>query len=96
MSFGEAIEKGILVDYKIVGTDLVRVAVHAIADAHQGIPGVSGSTGVQQNLLLDFKKDIDPDLVNSDEFAKIEQRAAQVEAATGAGVGKLIRGISFF
>lgn len=82
------------IDFTIVGADLVRVALNALFDSNEQVPGVSGSTGVEKGLLDDFTN-VDPDLVNADEFAKIEQRSAQVEAATGAGVGKLIRGASF-
>lgn len=85
------------VDFTVVGADLVRVALHAIFDSHMKVPGVPASTAVKHEpkLLMDFSKDIDPQLVNEGEFARIESRSGMVEAAVGAGVGRLVRGLGF-
>ena len=91
------------VDYVVVGTDLIRVLLHAVYDASHGLPALSNSTGANwPEGLEDYKLSVHdpenpdslPTWVDVQEFDLIETRSAQVEGVTSAAVGRLIRGIS--
>ena len=79
------------VDYTRAGSDLVRVFIHAIFDAADGLPAVADATGATLGTFgLPVNKPGNG-LADAD-FAKVEQIAASVECVVSAGVGRLIRG----
>jgi hypothetical protein len=82
-------------DYLLVGTDLVRVFLHALFDATLGVPAVPESTGVGQGMTTFKPVASGSPGVTAGEFGKIETRANQVEAVSAAGIGRLIRGAGF-
>ena len=100
VTLGETHVSGSNVDYVAVGSDLIRVFLHAIFDAHNQLPCVSGATAAESELIpADLRLSVnDPAITHVDEgeFAAVEARATQVEAVTSAGVGRLVRGASWF
>jgi hypothetical protein len=82
-------------DYVAVGTDLIRVLLHAIYDANNRTPAVSNATGVTDLKGLPFALAVnDTSRVSAEKFEQIEIRANQVEGVVAAGTGRIIRGIS--
>lgn len=81
-------------DYVAIGSDLIRVLLHAIYDAHDRIPGVSNATGYTLPTPLG-KQDPDPAkaAVDAEELGEIEARAAKIETSVSAGVGRVVRGL---
>jgi len=82
------------IEYSVVGTDLVRVLLHAISDAHNQLPALTESSGTKVKVdgleIFDESKHG----IKAAEFDLIETRASQVEGVIGSGVGRLIRGAS--
>ena len=83
------------IDYVAVGSDLIRVLLHAIYDANMRLPAVEGATGLTapiDPLVLN-----DPSVTHVDEenFERVQTRASQVEGVVSAGTGRLVRGVSF-
>lgn len=83
------------VDFVAVGSDLIRVLLHAVYDSDMQLPAVSNATGI--TAPLEPLSENDPTITNVDpaEFEKVQTRATQVEAVVSAGIGRVIRGISF-
>jgi len=78
------------VDVKNVIGDLVRVVLEATGDAFYAVPASPGSTACAAGLLPCY----DPSTakVSADNFAKVNQYAAESETVASGGVGLLIRG----
>ncbi len=99
-------------DYIAVGRDLIRVLLHAVFDAEMRLPAVSTATGAKDPCNPPSKISVAPPPpaapacplevndpttnVDDEEFGRIETAAATWEGVTSAGVGRLIRGASFF
>jgi hypothetical protein len=79
------------INYTSVGSDLLRVYLHAIFDAKMGVPAVSNSTGVASGMP-EYKEDPDKHGTTTDQFALIEARSNEVESWSAAAVGRLVRG----
>lgn len=83
------------IDYVAIGTDLIRVLLHAMYDANNQTPAVSNATGVTDLKGLPFALAVNDALrVSAEKFEQIEIRANQVEGVVAAGTGRIIRGIS--
>lgn len=84
-------------DYIVVGADLVRILMHAIADSHMRTPAVSNATGVKIPVAKGGLEVNDPTItgVTGEEFELIETVSAAVEGTVSAAMGRLIRGISW-
>jgi len=85
------------IDFTVVGSDLIRVLLHAIFDAHHGLPAVSTATGVgiQHPDALKANGPGVPGHISEDDFGKVEEFASRVEGATGAAIGRVVRGVSW-
>lgn len=88
------------VDYIAVGSDLIRVLLHAIYDANQQLPAVSNASGITvpfQPLVENQPASAEAPgtQVDEEEFQRIQTRAVRVEAVVSAGTGRLVRGVSF-
>jgi hypothetical protein len=92
-TLGESKVSASSVDYVAVGSDLIRVFLHAIFDAKMRLPAVSNATGagIPGGLVVN-----DGTLVRESEFERIETLASQVEGVAAAGTGRLLRGVSIF
>ncbi len=106
LSVGNSVDASVSdVDFVAVGSDLVRVLLHAVFDSHQGLPGVSEATGVGICLERGSGGDClkpglvsnNPDQTNVDatEFELVENWAGKVEGTTSAGLGRVVRGASW-
>lgn len=83
------------INYVAVGTDLIRVLLHAMYDANNRTPAVSNATGVTDLKGSLFALAVnDTSRVSAEKFEQIEVRANQVEGVVAAGTGRIIRGIS--
>lgn len=82
------------VDTTAVASDLVRVLLHAVYDAHDRIPGVTNATGYSKDLKTQLgTNDPKKTKVDAADFGEIEARAARVELLVSTGVGRLVRGL---
>lgn len=85
------------IDYTTIGSEVLRVLLAAIFDAHQGLPAVPNATGVALGEGREaFNLPVfNPAVGNVDEqdFAAILNVATRTEAITGTAVDRLIRGI---
>lgn len=83
-------------DYTKAGTEIVRVILEAVFDAHQRLPAVSTATGTQ--LEVDPLPVFDPSsgAVSQEDFGRVTEVFHRTDAVTGALVGRAIRGISVF
>ena len=90
----EAVEVSKL-DYTLVASDLVRVSLEAIFDAHEGLPAVSNATGVdlgkagEEDALAVFQP---TPAMSAADFGEVDVLSTRVEATVGAVVGRAIRG----
>lgn len=83
------------IDFIAVGSDLLRVYLNAVFDAHDRIPSVSNATGrsaLGEGVRLAVN-DPETTKVDETEFERVEGRAAQVEGTVATAVGRLVRGI---
>lgn len=92
-------------DYLAIGSQLVRVMLEAIFDAHDRLPAVSKATGVTLSSdrkgieaieLPDYKsikntKDYEP--VDEEAFGKIDAYANQLDGAAAVVTGRALRGV---
>ena len=85
------------VNFINVGADLVRVLLHAILDAHNGLPAVSSATGVglRHSDALVVNTPGTPGHLSPDDFGRVEEFANRIEATSGAMVGRVVRGVSW-
>lgn len=83
-------------NFTTIGTQLVRVVLEAVFDAHEGLPAVQNSTA--RTLGDDSLPLFDPATghVSADDFTAMTRTNNRVEAATGAIVDRLIKGIGPF
>ncbi|HMB54367.1 MAG TPA: hypothetical protein VKU40_13695, partial [Thermoanaerobaculia bacterium] len=84
------------VDFTRVGSDLVRVALEAIFDAHEGLPAVSDATGVTLDGAADGVAGLPvfapTGTVSAADFGAVNTLSTRTEATVGAVVGRAIRG----
>lgn len=78
------------VDVKSVIGDLVRVVLEATGDALYEVPAAQGSTACAAALLPCYDPSKDP--VSSENFAKVNQYAAESESVASGATGLLVRG----
>ncbi len=82
------------VDFVATGSDVLRVILHAIGDAHAGLPAVSNATGTM--LPRDPLPRNTPGTaghLSAEEFGEVEVFADRLEGLTGAAVGRVTRGL---
>jgi hypothetical protein len=85
------------VDVVAVGSDLIRVVLHAIFDAHDRLPALGNATGLKIEDVNPLPvHDPGKSKVDAAEFERVESRANQLEGVTAAATGRLIRGLSWF
>ncbi|NJL28001.1 MAG: hypothetical protein HC897_08915, partial [Thermoanaerobaculia bacterium] len=88
------------IDYTTVGSEVLRVLLAAIFDAHQGLPAVPNATGVDLGPGLEAENlpVFNPAVGNVDQndFTAIVNVATRTEALAGTAVDRLIRGIGVF
>ncbi len=87
-------QSGAKLNFTTVGSDLVRVVLEAVFDAHEGLPAVTGATGLRLDpaeyslpTMDDLPKNITDHLT---EMLKINQGAT---AAAGVTLDRVIQGI---
>jgi hypothetical protein len=80
------------VDLTQVGSNLIRVFLHALFDAEQQLPAVSNATGVKLGQKVN-----DPAQggLSQADFGKVEEISDQIEAVVSVGVGRLVRGLGW-
>lgn len=76
-------------DYTHIGTELIRVVLEALFDAHEGLPGVSSSTAVAHQLLPTLPVD-NVSVGDMTEITNITNRSAM---AVGIVTDRLVQGI---
>lgn len=89
---GGAVSRASELDLPLVASDLTRVVLEAVFDAHDRLPAVSGASGVS---IPDAGLPVhDPAVgsVDAAEFGAVNRIANQAEAAVSSAVGPAIRG----
>ena len=77
------------VDYTHIGTELIRVVLEALFDAHEGLPGVSNSTAVAHQLL----PSIPVGNVSAGDMTHITNITNRSAMAVGIVTDRLVQGI---
>jgi hypothetical protein len=80
------------IDYTVVGSDIVRVAIEAVGDSWSRLPAAANSTACKHGLLTCLQSGKQNDKLFSDS----NTIADKAEAIAGAATGRIIRGISWF
>ena len=85
------------IEFTAVGADLIRVLLHAIFDAHDGLPAASKATGTgipkPDGLVVNTPGQ--KGHLSAEDFGSVEAFAGRVEGVTGAVVGRAVRGMSW-